>query len=591
MDKCTKRTDDLMWGVFMALQSDLGSHTNLPRCHSLSDARSLAYQVPRYSSPYRVKASRQLCDWLKRYQFSEELGIDLDSVTNEKFDADMQRIATHHVIPMRSLLVIQRARRIISRVLGDPPSDEEILTKGQFSRNAVAGFSYDDVYLDCKLCYGSRVSGTAAEWAWFFPLVQSDPLLSGLGLTPQVVDTLHQSNVPKSWKILRPVRPNTLIGSLRSLGLGRVIVERLREPSVLNNGRGINLNYLQGRHNRLALASSRNLRLATADLSAASDSFTPSLVNRLLPRKWYNALKFGRTPYYTREGRHGRVRLYGPSFMAMGIGYTFPVMTLMFWALLRALSEMSGIRGTISVFGDDLIYPSRLHGYVKTLFEDINFVLNSDKTFVIPPFRESCGGDYYDGVEVRPASPEGVSDLLEGDIPVSAYVYKLFNSLIRRWEEVELPTTFAFLRQCCPLTFSVPSHFPDTSGFKDGEWKSNLACETSHCWSTGVLSAKQAENRRIPLIQQPLVKCICTRAGFRPVESQLIYYWEKLTAFHCSDLFHDVDLIMDGTVLVRPSHDVLVWKRVKVGKKGIRKLVAHSNKRESFTLTIGYVYA
>jgi len=57
--------------------------------------------------------------------------------------------------------------------------------------------------------------------------------------------------------------------------------------------------------------------------------------------------------------------------------------------------------GNFGVNGDDIIVPTRICGKVLRLLELLGFQVNEDKTFVEGPFRESCGGDYFQGKNLR----------------------------------------------------------------------------------------------------------------------------------------------------------------------------------------------
>jgi hypothetical protein len=155
--------------------------------------------------------------------------------------------------------------------------------------------------------------------------------------------------------------------------------------------------------------------------------------------------------------------------MAMGIGFTFPLQTLLFYAIVSAICKLTKTTGTVSVYGDDLIYPMRIHPYVEKVFTDLGFQLNNDKTFADTDFRESCGGDFFRGVDVRPFSPEGSHQNLSGR-KYEAFVYQIMNGLQERWQCESLPKTFAFLEKevlrVTPLIKQVPFSYPDTSGFR-----------------------------------------------------------------------------------------------------------------------------
>lgn len=470
-----------------------------------SSDRRPVFVGSKYSHPYVIKCQHQVSDFLKRYRFSNDQYTDdeLKDLTDRKYLDQQVRLVHHRTF--RSDLVVRNARSICKQILG-AYNEEDIFPYCRFSRNAVVGYPSERRFLDYKIGPNSTITGTAVEIEWFRKnYLHSDPILAMAveGCTFDSISSLAQINVPKSYKIMRPVKPNTLIGSFRSYGLGKLIQSRLACA-------GLDITKLQQIHRDLARTASRRLHLATADLSSASDSFQPHLVNMLLPRKWYNALKLGRTPYYTLKSVKGEI-LYSPSFMAMGIGFTFPVQTLLFYSLLLSLQQLTGLHGRISVYGDDLIYPIRLHPYVEVLFSDLGFQLNKDKTFAEGLFRESCGGDFYDAVDVRPTMPQGVQRVLKG-LPVLEFLYSVSNALSARWGRVELPNTFDFLEDLilkCSKALQtdihwVPTSAPDGSGLHvhDDIW--------------------------YMFPGSPLVKCLFRPILYHQVLKEDIYYWEVL---------------------------------------------------------------
>jgi len=92
-------------------------------------------------------------------------------------------------------------------------------------------------------------------------------------------------------------------------------------------------------------------------------------------------------------------------FSSMGNGFTFELETLIFSAAVSAVYEMKGLVCTFgvdaSVYGDDIIVRTEAAADVIAALKYIGFTTNSDKTFLNGYFRESCGGDYFNGVPVR----------------------------------------------------------------------------------------------------------------------------------------------------------------------------------------------
>jgi hypothetical protein len=88
----------------------------------------------------------------------------------------------------------------------------------------------------------------------------------------------------------------------------------------------------------------------------------------------------------------------------MGNGFTFELETLIFYVICAVCCELHGLtpRGAVHVYGDDLIIPTTVAGTALSLLKYLGFTPNAKKTFLSGVFRESCGGDYFEGADVRP---------------------------------------------------------------------------------------------------------------------------------------------------------------------------------------------
>jgi hypothetical protein len=93
-------------------------------------------------------------------------------------------------------------------------------------------------------------------------------------------------------------------------------------------------------------------------------------------------------------------------FSSMGNGYTFELETIIFMALCHEALLGVGIPPipgyNLYVFGDDIIVPTDGVRAVTAVLEFCGFKLNEKKSFSKGSFRESCGGDYFNGFAVRP---------------------------------------------------------------------------------------------------------------------------------------------------------------------------------------------
>lgn len=443
----------------------LTRHAELLRKGDLDGFRREPWPSRFQSPPYMFKCLYQCEAFFKRYIFerdaSASLNLSQKAVTSFlKYQEDISR--PRQCYKLSTCSIIRKARSIVKEILG-PYDEDEVIDNAMFGKRANVNVPYTDSYLDRKV---EVLTGSTEHIRWFSQtIIPRDKILadslSEIGktdLTPEYVETLKLVTVPKAYDTERTIMPNTVIGAFHSEGLGRCIEQKLREH-------GLDIRRLQERHSRLVKKYSINRSHVTADLKRASDWFSSATVNMLVPRKWFNALKLGRIS----QVEYSNQRYYCHSFMAMGIGYTFPLQTLLFYALLKAIAELTRVEGLISVYGDDLIYPRKMHAYVVRVFDDLGIILNKDKTFVETHFRESCGSDYYKGVDVRPYRPQWVGGRL-GVIRYEAFLYKLYNGLQRRWLDVEIPRTFYLLRREIAAVAGrinqVPMSYPDFSGVK-----------------------------------------------------------------------------------------------------------------------------
>jgi len=500
-------------------------------------------------SPILFKCEYQLESLFKRYRFKDDKFSDSDLIDGalEKFTKCQERVASPMQTDLLTKLWLKRARKICNSILGSYDLEEHYKSC-RFGKRACVGTAYKNSYLDFKLT--RELTGSAEHIQWFSKYIETDLTLKRFllsqsdGLSPRykVCNQLTLALVPKSYKSYRTILKNTLLGSFYTYGLGRVIQTRLKSI-------GLDITRLQEQHGRLAQVSSRTKRLATADLSAASDSISRELLSMILPRKWYHAVMHGSIPTV----KVGTDTLRMSSVITMGMGHTFPLQTLIFYCLIKAIGELKGESRTfVSVYGDDLIYPSRLHRYVKVLFPRVHLNLNGDKTYVQDFFRESCGSDYYHGFDVRPFSYRGEHQLL-GKLKYASFLYQLLNGLRRRWDEVEIPQAIDYLLTELYLTqhevYQVPPSFPDGSGYKVV-----TPLRNQYFWSQ-VLYSRDTFSYTFKYIRDIAKK--------RPVLSTEPYYWERMRSSQIENACNDTwDLAID--------EPVIHWERTKRPPKNYR---------------------
>lgn len=215
----------------------------------------------------------------------------------------------------------------------------------------------------------------------------------------RIVSGSKLSFVPKNDKISRCICTEPTLNTYFQLGVASHLNLRLRERF------GISLQTQQFKNRDLARLGSITDNLITLDLSCASDSISLSMVRQLFPADFVRWLEMFRCTETQVPGL-GTVPLYMIS--SMGNGYTFPLQTLIFSAVVVASANLRGIHLGASqsgnqwgVFGDDIICPRELTRDVIHLLTLLGFTVNDDKSFVEGPFRESCGSDFYLGTNIR----------------------------------------------------------------------------------------------------------------------------------------------------------------------------------------------
>lgn len=140
----------------------------------------------------------------------------------------------------------------------------------------------------------------------------------------------------------------------------------------------------------------------TIDLANASNSLATQVVKLLVPPAWFAFLDSIRSPsYFLNDSDVGLHRGRYEMFSSMGNGFTFPLQTIIYAAVVRAIYRVTGDQ-SYTVYGDDIICRQSSALYVIEILKFLGFRTNVDKTFVHGPFRESCGEDYLGGVNVRP---------------------------------------------------------------------------------------------------------------------------------------------------------------------------------------------
>jgi hypothetical protein len=306
-------------------------------------------------------------------------------------------------------LVLERARSVVLDAIGFAPS----LDIGYAMYSGGASTSKRRPEGHPALKFLEKADSTRCAWKTFAPLLEHTMYgrhIYSSGLEPRRVDGSVLFTVPKNSDIDRVAAKEPDFNVFIQKALGNQIRFCLKRQ-------GIDLND-QARNGELARRGSIDESLATLDLSSASDSVTIELVRQLLPTDWFYYLDAARSPVVDVDGVSHTLSM----FSSMGNGFTFELESLIFWALARSVTYLTGISGSVSVYGDDIIVPTNAAPYLQHLLRCVGFIVNGDKSFVEGPFRESCGSYWHGGINVKPF-------FMKGPIATVTDLVKLLNQL------------------------------------------------------------------------------------------------------------------------------------------------------------------
>jgi len=197
--------------------------------------------------------------------------------------------------------------------------------------------------------------------------------------------------VPKNAKTDRVIAVEPGLNLWFQLSIGRMVSRRLSWV-------GIDLRY-QDRNQELSRLGSATGEVATVDLSSASDSISSAVVEELIPPRWFSIMDSCRSRYGVQNGTLRRWE----KFSSMGNGFTFPLESLIFYAVAYCCTEYTHQdTSLVGAYGDDIVVPTGSFALFSEMLEFYGFRINRKKSHSDSPFRESCGAHYFSGVDVKP---------------------------------------------------------------------------------------------------------------------------------------------------------------------------------------------
>jgi hypothetical protein len=291
---------------------------------------------------------------------------------------------------------IGRVQRNVRMLIGSGPPP---LVEGRFGPGATVSDTSRMATIPDKMSSVPTLTPSALYYLFPWMGTQWAKASASLGRRPRFVRGDIFFTVPKDSRTERACAKPPSINGFFQLGYGRVMRARLGDN-------GFDLTDGQTIHRRVACAASISGEFATIDLTSASDCGATSLVKLLLPPSWYEALFSLRCSHTQVGGKWIRLE----KFSAMGNGYTFELETTIFAAIAMACMKDPYPGSNVFVYGDDIIVPTADANEVIWALKFFGFTPNKRKTFTTGNFRESCGGDFFGGVAVRPHYLKGEPD-------------------------------------------------------------------------------------------------------------------------------------------------------------------------------------
>lgn len=202
-------------------------------------------------------------------------------------------------------------------------------------------------------------------------------------------------SVPKDDKRRRVICTEPTLNMFFQLGA------KLHMDRALLTRHNIDMSKQQDINRRMAREGSRSQRFVTLDLKNASDRISLEVCKKIVPTWLLDILVLLRSPKTKVNGVYHDLNMIS----SMGNGTTFPLMTAIISCIIRSVYALHNIHPTngrnYAVFGDDIICVADLANEVIESLELFGFIVNTDKSFLTGHFRESCGGDYLKGYDVR----------------------------------------------------------------------------------------------------------------------------------------------------------------------------------------------
>jgi len=387
---------------------------------------------------------------------------------------------------------ILRSARMICHNILSPLTEDEWFIRTKHSGGTSQGVSFIDTSLEAKftlpISCNPSINDLVDRYLSFdhrlkerlYNTVEDEGLQK-----PRYLDTKtsRATTVPKNDETDRMIAIETTWNMFFQQGLMLSMYDRMSQF-------GLDISLLPEKHKDLARLSSIHGLNSTIDFKSASDCVSFDLAKWLIPPVWFYRLNRVRSSSMIfPDGSIEDLNM----FSTMGNAVTFPLETIIFYSLAVATVFQTGLKPghkrnilptikskkSVSVFGDDCILPTACSDTFMEICESVGFIVNKEKSFMTSKggFRESCGGDYLHGIDVRAFYLKAPTSVKKSAL--EPWIYIIMNGLLKKYQRYFGNLTYLYEKEVLLFFQSlfsenrfflriVPESFPDDSGLKIG---------------------------------------------------------------------------------------------------------------------------
>lgn len=280
--------------------------------------------------------------------------------------------------------LLASVREYCHQMLGSAPTWDEVFQQAHFSNGVTAD--------GCR-----TLSEKIGKYSLYEPYLLDMRYPLSTAFLKEALDYVKVVAVPKSYKSWRIIAEVPAYQQFWMQGIREAAVRATQKshfgPRIVQDDQTLNQEW--------SWLGSIDGRYATLDLSAASDSIGQALAESILPSDWMELIKAVNPPMI-QLGNKLRVKRH--IFQTSGNGTTFIFESVIFLAIASAATYyVSLYTGELlwqpRTFGDDLIVDGRVYDTMIDFLTMLGFKVNVDKSFGTGFYRESCGAEWYCGLD------------------------------------------------------------------------------------------------------------------------------------------------------------------------------------------------